>query len=120
MAYTGTICSEAEINFMAGENVDGTGNTEAVHNFLMTQVEAFLCDLVKYDIVTNWGSLGAKTKAIFSEYASRFCAFSLIAYNMGGYTSRIEAEDMMNAHAWRMAIIEEILKKEDIQSFLGV
>jgi len=120
MAYTGTIVAVAEMQFMAGENVDATGDVEANHNYLAGYAEAYLCNLVKYDIVTNWGSLNATYKKLFSEYAARFAAIALIQYNMAGYTSRIEAEDMINVHWARLQQIERILKEASVQDFQGV
>jgi hypothetical protein len=120
MAYTGTICAEAEINFFAGENVDATGNTEANHNYLVGYAEAFLGNLVKYDIVTNWGSLNSTKKKLFSEWAARFAAIGVIQYNMAGYSSRIEAEDMINIHYARLKEIQDFLEKEDFKNYIGV
>ena len=119
MVYNGVIVTVAEMQFMAGENRDATGDVEANHNFLAEYAEAYLCSLVKYDIVTNWGSLITIYKQLFTEWAARFAGMSLIAYNMAGYTSRIEAEDMMNVHLLRMKQIEEMLEKADIQNFQG-
>jgi hypothetical protein len=119
MAYTGTIVTEAEMTFMAGELVDGTGNIEANHNYLAFYAEAYLSALVKYDIVTNWVIINAKTRALFTEWAARFAACDCIKYNMAGYTSRIEAEDMINYHVYRMEAIEKILTKMGVQDFIG-
>jgi hypothetical protein len=120
MAYTGTIVAEAEMTFFSGENVDGTGNIEANHNYLAFYAEAYLSNLVKYDIVTNWATIPQKYKYMFTEWAGRFSAISLIAYNMGGFITRIEAERMIQIHAWRMIEIEKLLKDASIQDFIGV
>jgi hypothetical protein len=120
MAYTGTIVSEAEMTFMAGELVDGTGNIEANHNYLAGYAEAYLSALVKYDIKTNWASLSSVYKNLFTEWAARFSAMSLIAYNMAGYTSRIEAEDMVNIHWARCQKIEELLKDKSVEDFISI
>lgn len=124
MVYTGTIITEAEMTFMAGELVDATGNVEANHNYLAYYAEAYLSALVKYDIVTNWGSLSSIYKHLFTEWAARFAATQLIAYNMATvgatFSSLIEPEDMIQLHIYRMEQIEKILDKSDIQSFLGV
>ena len=119
MGYTGTIVAEAEMTFMAGELVDGTGNVEANHNYLAFYAEAYLSALVKFDIVTAWATITAKTRALFTEWAARFAGCDLIKYNMAGYTSRIEAEDMINYHVYRMEAIEKILGKMDVQDFTG-
>lgn len=120
MAYTGTIVTEAQIALMSGENVDATGSTEANHNDLAAQAEAYLSNLVKYDIVTNWTSLSSVYRQIFSEWAARYSAMTLIAYNMTGYSKLSEAEDMINIHIFRMNEIKKLLDNSDIQDFLGV
>jgi hypothetical protein len=120
MAYTGIIVTEAQIALMAGENVDATGDTEANHNDLAAQAEAYLSNLVKYDIATNWGSLSTVYRQMFSEWAARYAATTLIAYNMAGYTSRVEAEDMVNIHIFRMNEIQKILEDSSVQDFMSV
>jgi hypothetical protein len=112
MSYTGTLCTEAEIALMAGENVDATGDTEANRNLLVAQAESYVVTLSRYDWVGNFGSLTANAKQILAEYCSRYVAMSLISYNMSGYTTRVEAEDMINIHAWRMVILENILRDQ--------
>lgn len=124
MVYTGTIVTEAEIALMSGELVDATGDTEANHNLLAAHAEAFLSSLMKYDIVTNWASLTAVGKALFSEWAARYAASTLIMYNMATvgatFTSLIEPEDMVQFHVYRMEQIENELKKEGIKNYLGM
>lgn len=120
MAYTGTIVAVAEMQLFAGENVDASGDVEANHNYLAGYAEAYLCNLVKYDIVTNWASLNSTYKKLFSEWAARHAAIALISYNMAGYTSRIEAEDMINMNWARLKQIQSILEDVDIQDFAGV
>jgi hypothetical protein len=120
MAYTGIIVTEAQIALMAGENVDATGDTEANHNDLAAQAEAYLCNLVKYDIVTNWGFLNTIYQQMFSEWAARYAGMTLILYNMAGYTSRVEAEDMINIHVFRMNEIRKLLEDPSVQDFMGV
>lgn len=120
MVYNGIIVTSAEMIFFAGENVDATGSVEANWNYLALYAEAYLSNLVEYDIVTNWGSISAIYKQMFSEWAARMAANALIKYNMAGYTSRIEAEDMINTNLFRMTAIETLLKKQTIQDFIGV
>lgn len=118
--YLGTIASEAEMNLMAGKNLDPTGNTTTNHNSLISYAEAYLCNLVKYDIVTNWDSLNATYKKMFSEWAARFAGNQLIIYNPADYYDLIAAEDSMTYHLYRMQQIEKILENSSIQDFLKV
>ncbi len=118
MAFT--IVTVAEMQFMAGENVDATGDVTANHQFLHDYAAAYLSNLVKYDIETNWGLLNSVYKKMFSEWAARYAGMQLIAYNMAGYTSRFEAENMININAFRMKQIEKLLEDSSIQDFMAV
>ncbi len=123
MAYTGTICAEAEMTFFAGEHVDATGNTEANHNYLAGYAESYISCLLQYDVVTNWSKLNTIYKKLISEWAARFAAISLISYNMGTWianSTRIEAEDLINVHWARCQQIENLLKEKAVKDFLGV
>ncbi len=121
MAFT--IVTVAEMQFMAGENVDATGDVTANHQFLHDYAGAYLSSMVKYDIVTNWGLLSAVYKHLFTEWAARHAGMTLIAYNMITWstnTSIIEAEDLIQTHIYRMEQIEKLLKLADVQDFLSV
>ncbi|MAG40267.1 hypothetical protein CMI41_04850 [Candidatus Pacearchaeota archaeon] len=114
MAYTGTIVTEPEIALMAGENVDTTGDTEANHNLLAAMAESYLSVKLRFNVVDNYAAIDADFKKILAEWAARFAAMSLIAYNMVGFTSRIEGEDMINIHLHRMRQIEIVLDQKAV------
>lgn len=118
MAYTGVIVTEAEIALMAGENVDATGNTEANHNILAAQAESYLSNLIQYNVIDNYASLNEDLKRMLSEWAARYAGATLIAYNMAGFTDRIEAEDMINFHWARMKAIEKLLLDKKIVDYI--
>jgi len=119
MTYSGTICTEAEIAAMAGENVAAAGNTEANHNDLVAQAESYLCCLMRYNVVNNYAGLNGDVKRILSEYGARYAAVALISYDMSGFTSRIEAEDMINIHLFRMNLIEKLLIDQKTVTYMG-
>ena len=120
MTYSGTIVTAEEMTFYSGAGVSAVGNVEANQNFLAGYAEAFLSNFVKYDIVTNWATLNATYKLLFSEWAGRFAAVSLMFYDTAGYSSLIEVEDYVTVHLYRMQQIEKILENADIQDFIGV
>ena len=105
---------------MAGENVDATGDVTANHQFLHDYANAYLSSLLKFDVLTNWATITANYKNILTEWAARFAGNQLIAFNMAGYTSRVEAEDMVNINIFRMQEIEKILNDSSVQDFIGV
>lgn len=120
MTYDGIIVTEAQIALMAGENVDATGDTEANHNDLAAQAEAYLSNLLQFDVATNWGTISTVYRQMLSEWAARYAAVALISFNMAGYTTRYEAEDMLNVHLYRMSLIEGLLNKQAVQDFMVV
>jgi len=80
--------------------------------------QAFLTALCRYDWVTNLATLDANSKRLLSEYVCRYIAVAGIAYEMAGFTSRIEAEDMLNIHLYRMRIIETILTDQKSVTYI--
>ncbi|MFA6190682.1 MAG: hypothetical protein WC711_04220 [Candidatus Staskawiczbacteria bacterium] len=119
-ANTKIIADQADPLAFCGELVDATFTIGTMGDLVGTYIEAYLCALVKYDIVTNWATLNTIYKKIFSEYACRMIAIEAIKYNMAGYTSRIEAEDIINIHWARCQEIQKLLESQDVQNFLGV
>lgn len=102
------IITAAKLNAMAGENVDTTGWTTANQEAWELQAISFLCNLTRYNIADNYSSLNADVKNMVDEYIARYCAVCGIAYNMAGFTSRQEAENMINIHLFRMEKLEEL------------
>jgi len=96
MAHEGIFATSDEILTKAGENVDGTGSTEARINALCVQVEATINNISRYDWSTNFALYKTLATGILTEVESNLVAIYLIQFNMSGYTTRIEAEDMIN------------------------
>lgn len=96
MAHTGIFATSDEILVKAGENVDVTGSTEARINALCLQVESYINCVSRYNWSDAYSTLNPDVKGILSEVESNLVAIYLIQFNMAGYTSRIEAEDMIN------------------------
>jgi len=124
MAATSVLSTDAEMLAMAGELVDATGFTDANKTAWGIQAENYLCALTNYDLVTNVGTLTANLKMMLSEYVARYVAASAIMYNMATvgavFSSLIEPEDMVQFHVYRMEKIEELLKKGEVLTTLGV
>ena len=94
MAYIMT--TEAEIEQKSGAGVSATFDTTAMTASNL-RAESMVNSIARYnfsDAVT--AGLNADVKGILSDVASSLVAIEAIAYDMSGYTSRIEAEDMIN------------------------
>ena len=121
MAFT--IVTVPEMQFMAGENVDATGDVTANHQFLHDYAAGFLSAILQDDVIAGFSGYDSTTKFMLYEWAARFAGMSLIAFNMITWstnTSIIEAEDLIQTHIFRMDIIEKLLVKGEVQNQLGV
>jgi len=118
-AYTNvTMVSDSDdVLPMMGANVNAAYTT-TMQDTVGLLAEAYVCGLVRYDAVTNWATIGAIEKTLMTEIVSRFIAMQGIAYDMSVYTSRIEAEDMINIHIFRMRQISNLLKDQKILTFI--
>ena len=119
-----TMCLSGAVIAKAGAGVSavitaGWSPTSEYEGWI-EEAEAYLSNITKYDLITNWASLNAVYKLLFTEYCSRYAAIEAIKYDMSSYTSRVEAEDMINVNAWRMIEIIKLLENADIQDFLGI
>lgn len=118
MAHTGIFATKAEIDLKVGENVDATGYTEANINAACKQSESFINSICRYNFSDAFTSLNTDIKYILSEASACWVAMDFIAYNMSGYTSIIEAEDMINilwAKFWKMI---EILQDQKTITYM--
>ena len=95
MAHEGIFATSDEILVKAGENYD-TGITEARINALCLQVENFINCYCRYNFSDGFAGLNADVKGLLSEVASNLVAIYIISWNMSGYTSRMEAINMID------------------------
>ncbi len=125
MAYTANIVTVAEMNFMAGAGIDTTnGSVDANHTIIQDLAEAHLSNLLKFKLTSAaFTALDADVKKLITEWAARFAGIELIRFNFlgeAGALTRIEAEDRINVHVFKMDKIERLLEDASIQDFMGV
>ena len=111
--------TEAEIIQKAGAGKDAAfGTTEMTAANL--QGESMINCVTRHnysDDVT--AGINVDIKGILSDVASSFAAIQAITYNMAGYTSRIEAEDMINVLRDGMLRGLNILRDKEVQRFIN-
>ena len=119
MADTGIFATTAEVERKAGANASATSKAEAYVNDYMTQVESLINSICRYNFSDAYAALNADTKGILKEVASNLAAIYVIQYDMSGFTSRVEAEDMINI--LRDAALRglSILKDKKVQDFIN-
>ena len=118
MAHTGIFATSDEILVKAGENYD-TSITEARINALCTQVESIINCVCRYNFSDAYSGLNADVKGILSDVASNLVAIYIIQFNMAGYTSRVEAEDMVNILRDGALRGLSLLRDKKVQEFMN-
>ena len=81
----------------AGAYVNSTAVASgALLSLYCDMAEATLCGKTRYDWVANIESVGTNFKPMLSDVVSDLAATKLINYDMSGYTSRTEAQTMLD------------------------
>lgn len=96
MADTGIFATTAEVQRKAGEGASIVSSTEAHINQYMTEAESEINSACRYNFSDNYATLNIDTRGVLKQTATNLAAIYVITYDMSGYSSRIEAEDMIN------------------------
>ena len=96
MAHTGIFATSDEILVKAGDNVSSSATTEARINALCLQAESYINVSARYNYSDNFSTLNPDVKGILSDAESNLVALYLIMYDLSTFTTRVEAEDMLN------------------------
>ena len=118
MTYSGTLCTEANVDMFTGAGVSASF-TQDMKSEAVLMAEGYVCALSRRNWVSLYSGLTTALKRILSEYCARAAAVAGVAYSMAGYTSRLEAENMIAVHLRRMFNIETLLRDSAVVKFLG-
>lgn len=118
MADTGIFCTTAEVVRKAGSGASSTATAEAYTNDFVTQAESYINCKTRKNWSDAYSGLNVDVKGILKEAASNIAAVYVIIYNMTGYTSRTEAEIMINTLLLRAEKCIEILKEKSTETFM--
>ena len=97
MASAGTMCDEADVALKATKMSDDIddGDTEETDVWIV-DAEALVCCVGRYDFITNWASLDANSKRMLTDIVGSLAAIMAVNYDMSVFTSRTEAENIIN------------------------
>ena len=62
----------------------------------LAQAEATVSAMSRYDYVANSAAITTNKLPLLKEITANLAAIEAVKYSMGGYTSRTEAEDVIN------------------------
>ena len=119
MADTGIFATTAEVSRKAGDGASATANVEAYINDFITQAESHINAFTRFNWSDAYSGLNTDTKGILKEAASNLAAIYIIQFDMGGYTSRKEAESMVNILRDAALRAMSILRDEKSKDFVN-
>ena len=116
MADTGIFATTAEVSRKAGANASTTSNTEAYINQFMAEAESEINATTLLNWSDVYATINGDNKEILKQAASNLAAMYVIQFDMSGFTSRFEAEtmlDVLDSNSKRdMSILKASNKKD--------
>lgn len=110
-----TLCTSGSAISRAGVNANSTivasGSTLAAWS---NEVEGAIAGLTRRDWVTQFASLSGSVQYLLGDTAASMIAKLIIQYDMSGYTSRAEAQTMLNV--LDDLVVKNLSKLEDFKS----
>ncbi len=80
----------------AGANVNLQATSGAVITQFINEAESLVNNITRNNYTDSFSSLNADVKETLGEVTSNIAGIYAIMHDMSGYTTRIEAEDMIN------------------------
>lgn len=99
MAHTGVYATLAQYQAKCGANVAAATAVEAWANQVINEAESLINTVSRHVYAVDaaaFAALPAGTRLILTEVTTSLAAVSAIIYDMSPFTSRVEAEDMIN------------------------
>ena len=123
-----TFCISGACLLKAGANVSGiftdaTGafglSSHLLWEELIHQAESFLNTQTRINYTDTYAALSDDVKKILEDAASAHAAMAAINYDMSGYTSRTEAQTMLNLNYTRLMDAIKLLKEKQFTDFIN-
>ena len=119
MADAGEWITDAEILKLCGTGASDTVKAADYFDSIIVRTEGIVNAATRYD----WNTLTAVTlsdnvEGILAEATGCLAAIEGVTFDMSGYTSRIEAEDVINVLRDRALFCIQILRNIKSQTFM--
>jgi len=113
---TGIFASTSQVLRKAGSGV-GVIGTAGCNDYLF-QAESVINSNCRYNFSDNYAALNDDTKGVLCQAATDLAGIYAVAYDMSGYSSRIEAEDVINVLRDRALSSISLLKDKKVTDFI--
>ena len=117
MASTHIMTTEADCVQKMGAGVSA-GFTDAMRTAAGLRAESFVNGLCRYNFSDEYAALSVDVKHLISDIVSSMVAIEGISYSMADYTSRVEAENMINILRDGLLRNIAIIRDEKTQTFI--
>ena len=118
MAQIMTTSGAVIVKAGAGINETIKENNPALDQFI-AEAESWINVATRYNWSDGYAALNTDVKHLLNEAASNLAACYVIIYDMSGYTSRTEAEIMINLLLNRTNEILKVLKDKKAETFIS-
>ena len=119
MADDGIYTTNAQIAVKAGANVNTTAITVAETDKYVLDVESMVNCMTRFNWSDKFTSgLNADVVGLLREASANLCAIYAIQYDMSGFTSRAEAEDMISTLRDAAMRAISLLRDWKVQEFM--
>ncbi len=115
----GIFVTTAEVQRKVGANASAVSNVEAFINQYVAEAESLINAITRVNWSALYTTLNAELRDILKMAAGAKAAMMVIQYDMSGFTTRIEAETMLDVlnNEFDRSIAE--LKVQATKGFLG-
>lgn len=120
MAYAVQWITEAELVKLCGTGASATVKAANYFEHIVIRVDAMINCITRFDwIAANTATaLDASVKGLLAEASGCLCAIEGIIFDMSGYTSRVEAEDIINVLRDRALLAMSLLRNQEVKTFM--
>ena len=116
MSYT--TCTSGAIVRKAGKNASSIAVASgSLLQDYVDQAEGVICMKTHKDWITNWASVDTYLKPAVTAAVVALAAIDVINYDMSGYTSRTEAQTMIDVLKDEADTIIKDLREKGLQQF---
>jgi len=120
MANAGQFAQDVDILLRVGTNASATVKAAGWFDKIILDCEAIVNCMTRYDWSTKDAAttLNTSVRGILIDTGACLAAIEGIAWDMSGFTSRIEAEDMINVLRDTALRNMSILRDKKVQQFM--
>ena len=120
MANAGQFAQDADILLRVGTNASATVKAAGWFDTIILDVEAVVNSMTRVDWSTldSGSALNASVRGILIDTGASLAAIQGITWDMSGFTSRTEAEDMINVLRDTALRNMSILRDLKVQTFI--